>query len=95
MKDILKRSYTDEPALERFTNGNAALDGFPVSGFWSIPFIGLSPKNGAPLFAVMDQVGGEMQKVSGSLLDYLVYSGTVNPVFRAGSALPYVINDSR
>ena len=75
MKDILKRSYTDEPALERFTNGNAALDGFPVSGFWSIPFIGLSPKNGAPLFAVMDQVGGEMQKVSGSLLDYLVYSG--------------------
>lgn len=84
MKDILKRSYTDEPALERFTNGNAALDGFPVSGFWSIPFIGLSPKNGAPLFAVMDQVGGEMQKVSGSLLDYLVYSGDSEPRVSGG-----------
>ena len=84
MKDILKRSYTDEPALERFTNGNAALDGFPVSSFWSIPFIGLSPKNGAPLFAVMDQVGGEMQKVSGSLLDYLVYSGDSEPRVSGG-----------
>ena len=85
MKDILKRSYTDEPALERFTNGNAALDGFSgigISGL--IPFIGLSPKNGAPLFAVMDQVGGEMQKVSGSLLDYLVYSGDSEPRVSGG-----------
>lgn len=84
MKDILKRSYTDEPSIEHFTNGNAALDGFSVSGFWSIPFIGLSPKNGAPLFAIMDQIGGEMQKVSGSLLDYLVYSGDSEPRVSGG-----------
>ena len=84
MKDILKRSYTDEPSIEHFTNGNAALDGFSVSGFWSIPFIGLSPKNGAPLFAIMDQIGGEMQKVSGSLLDYLVYNGDSEPRVSGG-----------
>ena len=84
MKDILKRSYTDEPSIEHFTNGNAALDGFSVSGFWSIPFIGLSPKNGAPLFAIMDQIGGEMQKVSGSLLDYLVYNGDSEPRISGG-----------
>ena len=84
MKDILKRSYTDEPSIEHFTNGNAALDGFSVSGFWSIPFIGLSPKNGAPLFAIMDQIGGEMQKVSGSLLDYLVYNGDSAPRVSGG-----------
>lgn len=84
MKDILKKSYTDEPMLERFTNGNAALDGFPVSGFWSVPFIGLSPKNGAPLFSVIDQISGEMQKVSGSLLDYLVYSGDSEPRVSGG-----------
>lgn len=84
MKDILKRSYTDEPSIRHFTNGNAALDGFSVSGFWSIPFIGLSPKNGAPLFAIMDQIGGEMQKVSGSLLDYLVYSGDSEPRISGG-----------
>ena len=84
MKDILKRSYTDEPSIEHFTNGNAALDGFSVSGFWSIPFIGLSPKNGVPLFAIMDQIGGEMQKVSGSLLDYLVYNGDSEPRISGG-----------
>ena len=84
MKDILKRSYTDEPSIEHFTNGNAALDGFSVSGFWSIPFIGLSPNNGAPLFAIMDQIGGEMQKVSGSLLDYLVYNGDSEPRVSGG-----------
>ena len=84
MKDILKRSYTDEPEIERFTNGNAALDGFPVSGFWSVPFIGLSPKNGIPLFSVIDQIDGEKQKVSGSLLDYLVYSGDSEPRISGG-----------
>lgn len=84
MKDILKKSYSNEPVIERLTNGNAALDNFPISGFWSFPFIGLSPKNGAPLFATMDQENGDMQKISESLLDYLVYSGNSEPKVSGG-----------
>ena len=47
-------------------------------------FYRIISQNGAPLFAIMDQIGGEMQKVSGSLLDYLVYNGDSEPRISGG-----------
>lgn len=78
-KDILDRSDADQQTLEHFTNGRAIVDRFPISAFWSFPFIGLSPTNGSPLFATMDQPNGVSQKVPDSLLEYLMYSGCREP----------------
>ena len=78
-KDILDRSDADQQTLEHFTNGSAIVDRFPISAFWSFPFIGLSPTNGSPLFATMDQPNGVSQKVPDSLLEYLMYSGCSEP----------------
>ena len=83
-KNILNKSNSDQQTLDHFTNGSAVIDRFPVSAFWSFPFIGLSSTNGAPLFATIDQPGGIPKKVSGSLLEYLVYSGVSEPRLSGG-----------
>lgn len=82
-KEVLKKSFSDAPTLNYFTDGRAVIDGFPVHGFWSVPFTGLSAVNGAPQFAIIDQPGGK-QKVNDGLLDYLVYSGVSEPILIGG-----------
>ncbi len=42
-KDILDRSDADQQTLEHFTNGSAIVDRFPISAFWSFPFIRIIP----------------------------------------------------
>lgn len=83
-KNTMKNSQSDAPGLNDFTNGKAVIDNFPVSGFWSVPFTGLSSVNGMPQFAGIDQANGQMQKVTGSLLDYLLYSGSSTPELSGG-----------
>ena len=55
-----------------------------LNSFWSFPYIGLSDQ-GVPKFAIIDQTPGTKTRVeSGTLLDYMIYSGVKDPVFSGG-----------
>lgn len=57
--------------------------GYPVGGFWSYSFAGLSAEDGRPLFNYVDVPEAERN----SLVDpttFLVYSGTTEPNFTGG-----------
>ena len=74
----------DNATLEKITNGSVIIDGFALNSFWSFPYIGLSDQ-GVPKFAIIDQTPGTKTRVeSGTLLDYMIYSGVKDPVFSGG-----------
>ena len=74
----------DNATLEKITDGSVIIEGFALNSFWSFPYIGLSDK-GVPQFAIIDQTPGTKTRVeSGTLLDYMVYSGVKDPVFSGG-----------
>lgn len=78
------KDNVDNATLEKITEGSVIIDGFALNSFWSFPYIGLSDK-GAPKFAVIDQTPGTTTKVeSGTLLDYMIYSGVKDPIFSGG-----------
>lgn len=57
--------------------------GYPVGGFWSYSFAGLSSEDGRPLFNYLDVP--EAERNSGvDPTTYLVYSGTKEPNFTGG-----------
>ncbi len=57
--------------------------GYPVGGFWSYSFAGLSGEDGRPLFNYFDVP--EAERNSGvDPITYLVYSGTKEPNFTGG-----------
>ena len=57
--------------------------GYPVGGFWSYSFAGLSGEDGRPLFNYFDVP--EAERNSGvDPTTYLVYSGTKEPNFTGG-----------
>lgn len=74
----------DNITLGKITDGSVIIDGFALNSFWSFPYIGLSDK-GTPNFAIIDQTPGVKTKVeTGTLLDYMVYSGVKDPIFSGG-----------
>lgn len=78
------KDNVDNATLEKITDGSVIIEGFALNSFWSFPYIGLSEK-GSPKFAIIDQTPGSTTKVeTGTLLDYMVYSGVKDPVFSGG-----------
>lgn len=73
----------DIPNLEKITDGSVIVDGYALGSFWSFPYIGLS-NEGRPKFAIIDETPGTLTPVSGSLLEYMVYSGVKDPIFSGG-----------
>lgn len=56
-------------------------EGYPISGFWSYDFAGLSPVDGKPTFRNMD-VASDIAKADPTTV--LVYSGSSEPDFTGG-----------
>ena len=57
--------------------------GYPLGGFWSYSFAGLSEENGRPLFNLLDiPEGGADPDIDPT--SFLVYSGTSEPTFTGG-----------
>ncbi len=74
----------DAATLKKLTTGEIVIDGYAIGSFWSFPYIGLSDQ-GRPKFAIIDQNPGSLTKVqTGTLLDYMVYSGVKDPVMSGG-----------
>ena len=74
-------TYTD------FLNGvstSVLKEGYPVSGFWSYSFAGLSPTDGRPLFNNLDT---ETETALADPTTVLVYSGSKEPDFTGGMNL--------
>ncbi|NSL86978.1 SusC/RagA family TonB-linked outer membrane protein [Chitinophaga sp. Mgbs1] len=61
--------------ISAYLNGRAFKIGKPVSGFYSFPFTGLNPVNGAPLFRERPKTGIT------DTLSLLSYSGQLQPKF--------------
>jgi len=59
-------------------------EGANVRGLYSIPFAGLSPYNGVPLFLGEDLKEIDAIYVQGTNTDFLVYSGPVDPTITGG-----------
>ncbi len=57
--------------------------GYPLSGFWSYSFAGLSPEDGRPLFNYLD-VSEEERDSNIDPSTFLVYSGEAEPAFTGG-----------
>ena len=57
--------------------------GYPLSGFWSYSFAGLSPEDGRPLFNYLD-VPEEERDSNIDPSTFLVYSGEAEPAFTGG-----------
>ncbi|PSL43062.1 TonB-linked SusC/RagA family outer membrane protein [Chitinophaga niastensis] len=70
--------------LVSLVKGNAIVNGKPVGSLWSFPYAGLSPKDGQPLFRYLDIDKDRERLLHGSPTDYLVYSGSSEPVFSGG-----------
>ncbi|MDR1719730.1 MAG: SusC/RagA family TonB-linked outer membrane protein [Dysgonamonadaceae bacterium] len=64
--------------LDDYLTGNAIVNGEAYSSFWSYAYDKLDPENGRPLFKYMDIDPTEND------LDYLVYSGKLQPDFSGG-----------
>lgn len=77
------KDNVDIPNLEKITDGSVIVDGYALGSFWSFPYIGLS-NEGRPKFAIIDETPGTLTPVSGSLLEYMVYSGVKDPIFSGG-----------
>ncbi|WP_160716908.1 SusC/RagA family TonB-linked outer membrane protein [Chitinophaga solisilvae] len=70
--------------LVSLVNGNGIVNGRPVGSLWSFPYAGLSPKDGQPLFRYLDTDKDAERLLHGNPADYLVYSGSSEPVFSGG-----------
>lgn len=75
-----------EPQRGELLNGSSdkiLVEGYPVGGFWSYSFVGLSAEDGRPLFNYLDV---PEEEVNGNVdpLTFLVYSGTSEPDFTGG-----------
>lgn len=73
-----------EPTVENFLSGSTdriLKKGYPLGGFWSYSFAGLSEEDGRPLFNYLDV---EETNPNVDPLTYLVYSGTTEPDFTGG-----------
>lgn len=95
MKDILKRSYTDEPALERFTNGTPHWTGFRYQVSGRFPSSGYRLKTGPRYLPSWIKSGAKCRRCPVLCSITSCTAGIVNPVFQVVSVQPYVINVSR
>ena len=72
-----------------FLNGSSDVilkKGYPIGGFWSYSFAGLSPEDGHPLFNLLD-VPEEERDRNIDPTTFLVYSGEHEPAFTGGMNL--------
>lgn len=84
----------DQYGLSNYLNGSALIEGRPVGTFYSYKFIGLSPKDGAPLFDDGEEHAPELVGLSNNefyttILEESgnrepVMSGTINNTFHYG-----------
>ncbi len=58
-------------------------EGYPLTGFWSYSFAGLSPEDGRPLFNYLD-VPEDKRDSNIDPSTFLVYSGETEPAFTGG-----------
>lgn len=75
-----------DPYREELLNGSydkVLVKGYPVGGFWSYSFAGLSAEDGHPLFNYMN-IPEENVNSNVDPLSFLVYSGTSEPNFTGG-----------
>ena len=78
--------YTRDNLLEGSTD-RILKKGYPLSGFWSYSFAGLSPEDGRALFNYVSNTGVlDEVEVNPNIdpADYLVYSGEKEPAFTGG-----------
>ena len=68
--------------LVGITGGNK--NGYPVNGLFSIPFAGLNPENGVPMF--YDENGTITSDINfqSTSTDYLKYEGPTDPKYTGG-----------
>lgn len=61
-----------------------AYEGHPVRALYSVPFLGLNPENGMPVFT--NELGKSDSKVylQSNTVDYLIYEGPVDPTITGG-----------
>ena len=75
-----------EPQRSELLNGSSdkiLVEGYPVGGFWSYSFAGLSAEDGRPLFNNLEvPEDGESERMDP--LSFLVYSGNSEPDFTGG-----------
>ncbi len=70
--------------LASLVKGKAVVNGKPLGSLWSFPYVGLSPRDGQPLFRYLDMEKDTDRLLHGNPTDYLVYSGSSEPVFSGG-----------
>lgn len=76
------RNLTQTNELIRSEGGNK--NGYPVNSLFSIPYAGLDPETGIPLFYnAKGEITSEIDK-QGTDTDYLIYEGQVDPKWTGG-----------